>query len=94
MLTPWFPAGIARRLLDDAPVYSTRLGRLVPEARHERAEIGSALGRRDQVPLAVGRGGLVECGIVAVEPFDYVPDGPGAAARAIGYVRGLLEALQ
>jgi sugar phosphate isomerase/epimerase len=32
-------------------------------------------------------------GDVAVEPFDYVPDGPGAAARAIGYVRGVLEAL-
>ena len=32
-------------------------------------------------------------GIVAVEPFDYVPDGMGAAARAIGYLRGLLEGL-
>ena len=29
---------------------------------------------------------------VAVEPFDYVPDGPGCAARAIGYIRGILEA--
>jgi D-psicose/D-tagatose/L-ribulose 3-epimerase len=33
-------------------------------------------------------------GDLAVEPFDYVPDGPGAAARAIGYVRGILEALE
>jgi D-psicose/D-tagatose/L-ribulose 3-epimerase len=32
-------------------------------------------------------------GTVAIEPFDYVPDGPGSAARAIGYVRGILEAL-
>lgn len=31
-------------------------------------------------------------GAVSVEPFDYVPDGPAAAARAIGYIRGLLEA--
>ncbi len=31
-------------------------------------------------------------GIVAVEPFDYVPDGMGCAARAIGYLRGLEEA--
>ncbi|RZL93796.1 MAG: sugar phosphate isomerase/epimerase [Variovorax sp.] len=31
-------------------------------------------------------------GIVAVEPFDYVPDGRGSAARAIGYLRGLEEA--
>jgi D-psicose/D-tagatose/L-ribulose 3-epimerase len=30
-------------------------------------------------------------GIVAVEPFDYVPDGMGSAARAIGYLRGLVE---
>jgi sugar phosphate isomerase/epimerase len=32
-------------------------------------------------------------GIVAVEPFDYVPDGIGSAARAIGYLRGLVEGL-
>lgn len=32
-------------------------------------------------------------GVVAAEPFDYVPDGVGSAARAIGYMRGILEAL-
>ncbi|WP_338665322.1 sugar phosphate isomerase/epimerase family protein [Pararoseomonas sp. SCSIO 73927] len=32
-------------------------------------------------------------GWCAVEPFDYAPDGPAAAARAIGYLRGLEEAL-
>lgn len=32
-------------------------------------------------------------GIVAVEPFDYVPDGPGCAARAIGYLRGIAESI-
>jgi D-psicose/D-tagatose/L-ribulose 3-epimerase len=32
-------------------------------------------------------------GWIAMEPFDYVPDGPGTAAHAIGYVRGILEAL-
>jgi sugar phosphate isomerase/epimerase len=32
-------------------------------------------------------------GVVAVEPFKYVPDGQACAARAIGYVRGILEAL-
>ncbi len=31
-------------------------------------------------------------GAVSIEPFDYIPDGPAAAARAIGYVRGILEA--
>jgi D-psicose/D-tagatose/L-ribulose 3-epimerase len=32
-------------------------------------------------------------GWIAVEPFDYHPDGPACAARAIGYLKGLLEAL-
>lgn len=32
-------------------------------------------------------------GIVAVEPFDYVPDGIGCAARAIGYLKGIVESL-
>lgn len=31
-------------------------------------------------------------GTVAVEPFDYHPDGAASAARAIGYIRGILEA--
>lgn len=30
---------------------------------------------------------------VSVEPFDYVPDGAGAAAFAAGYLRGVREAL-
>jgi D-psicose/D-tagatose/L-ribulose 3-epimerase len=32
-------------------------------------------------------------GSIAVEPFDYSPDGPTAAAFSAGYLRGLLEAL-
>ncbi len=32
-------------------------------------------------------------GTVAVEPFDYSPDGPGVAAFSAGYLRGLREAL-
>ena len=32
-------------------------------------------------------------GVIAVEPFDYAPDGPGAAAFSAGYLRGLLEVL-
>jgi D-psicose/D-tagatose/L-ribulose 3-epimerase len=31
-------------------------------------------------------------GAIAVEPFDYSPDGPGVAAFAAGYLRGLMEA--
>jgi sugar phosphate isomerase/epimerase len=33
-------------------------------------------------------------GWIAMEPFDYQPDGPGCAAHSIGYVRGLLEVLE
>lgn len=33
-------------------------------------------------------------GVVSVEPFKYVPDGQACAARAIGYVKGILEALE
>ena len=32
-------------------------------------------------------------GIIAVEPFDYVPDGPGCAAQAIGYLKGIMQTL-
>ena len=33
-------------------------------------------------------------GDIAVEPFEYVPDGPACAARAAGYIRGLLETIE
>ncbi len=33
-------------------------------------------------------------GIAAIEPFIYEPDGPSCAARQIGYVRGLIEAMK
>ncbi|MBK6006768.1 sugar phosphate isomerase/epimerase [Ramlibacter ginsenosidimutans] len=33
-------------------------------------------------------------GILGVEPFDYVPDGPGCAAHSIGFLRGVLQGLQ
>jgi hypothetical protein len=32
-------------------------------------------------------------GWIAVEPFDYQPDGPTCAARAAGFMRGIMEAL-
>ena len=33
-------------------------------------------------------------GDIAIEPFDYRPDGAGSAAFAAGYVRGLLESIE
>jgi sugar phosphate isomerase/epimerase len=43
-------------------------------------------------PILEALGRLGYDGICSVEPFVYVPDGPGCAARAIGYLQGLLEA--
>lgn len=43
------------------------------------------------VLAALQRGGWSQW--VAVEPFDYVPDGPGCAAWSAGYLRGLQQSL-
>jgi len=32
-------------------------------------------------------------GLCGVEPFEYIPDGPGSAAFAAGYLRGVMESL-
>jgi sugar phosphate isomerase/epimerase len=32
-------------------------------------------------------------GTLAVEPFDYVPDGPGCAAWSLAYLRGVRDGL-
>jgi sugar phosphate isomerase/epimerase len=60
---------------------------------NDRNRRGPGQGEQRFAPLlrALVRHGYA--GDIAVEPFDYVPDGPAAAARAIGYVRGILEAL-
>ena len=60
---------------------------------NDRNRRGPGQGEQRFAPLfsALRRHGYA--GDIAVEPFDYVPDGPGAAARAIGYIRGILEAL-
>ena len=60
---------------------------------NDRNRRGPGQGEQRFAPLfaALLRNGYP--GDVAVEPFDYVPDGPGAAARAVGYIRGILEGL-
>lgn len=61
---------------------------------NDRNRRGPGQGEQRFAPLFAA---LKRCrygGDIAVEPFDYVPDGPGAAARAIGYIRGILEALE
>jgi D-psicose/D-tagatose/L-ribulose 3-epimerase len=60
---------------------------------NDRNRRGPGQGRDHFAPvLAVLIAGGYE-GDIAIEPFDYVPDGAACAARAIGYVRGILEAL-
>jgi sugar phosphate isomerase/epimerase len=52
---------------------------------------GQGADRFAPVLRALQRGGYA--GWIGVEPFDYVPDGPGSAARAIGYIRGVEDGL-
>jgi len=61
---------------------------------NDRNRQGPGQGEQRFAPLfaALKRHGYA--GDIAVEPFDYVPDGPAAAARAIGYLRGILEAIE
>jgi D-psicose/D-tagatose/L-ribulose 3-epimerase len=44
-------------------------------------------------PILAALQGHDYAGICSVEPFVYEPDGPTCAARAIGYVRGVLEGM-
>jgi len=60
---------------------------------NDRNRRGPGQGEQRFAPLFAALKRNKYSGDVAVEPFDYVPDGPSAAARAIGYLRGILEAL-
>jgi sugar phosphate isomerase/epimerase len=61
---------------------------------NDRNRRGPGQGEQRFAPLFAALKRHRYAGDVAVEPFDYVPDGPGAAARAIGYIKGILEALE
>jgi D-psicose/D-tagatose/L-ribulose 3-epimerase len=54
---------------------------------------GPGQGEMQFAPILAGLKRQHYAGTIAVEPFDYSPDGPGAAAFAAGYLRGLHEAL-
>ena len=54
---------------------------------------GPGQGEMKFVPILAASKRHNYAGTIAVEPFDYSPDGPTAAAFSAGYLRGLLEAL-
>ena len=54
---------------------------------------GPGQGDLDFAPIVATLKRLSYDGWIGVEPFDYVPDGPGVAARSIGYIAGLEAAL-
>ena len=80
----------------------------IPELLHKHIGDGSAVhvhfndpnrrgpgqGDLDFAPIVATLGRLAYEGWIGVEPFDYVPDGPGSAARAIGYIAGLRAGLR
>jgi sugar phosphate isomerase/epimerase len=61
---------------------------------NDRNRRGPGQGEQRFAPLFAALRRHNYAGDVAVEPFDYVPDGPAAAARAIGYIRGIIEAAE
>jgi sugar phosphate isomerase/epimerase len=61
---------------------------------NDRNRRGPGQGEQRFAPLVAALRRHAYAGDIAVEPFDYVPDGPAAAARAIGYIRGIIEALE
>ena len=60
---------------------------------NDRNRLGPGQGGQEFAPLFAELRKLGYGGDIAVEPFDYVPDGPASAARAVGYLKGILEAL-
>lgn len=85
--------------LDEAEPVAALLDRWLPSGLiahvqvNDRNQQGPGQGDDSFAPVfaALRRHGYDR--VVAVEPFDYRPDGATSAARAIGYIRGILEAL-
>lgn len=69
-------------------------GHLVHVQLNDRNRRGPGQGEDRFAPILAALARQGYGGWLAMEPFDYVPDGPGCAAWSIGYVRGLLDAAQ
>ena len=60
---------------------------------NDRNRRGPGQGSTDQAPVLRVLRNAGYTGWMAVEPFDYVPDGPGCAAFSAAHVRGIWETL-
>ncbi|HKU09154.1 MAG TPA: sugar phosphate isomerase/epimerase family protein [Bradyrhizobium sp.] len=61
---------------------------------NDRNKRGPGQGTDSFAPLIAALKRLDYRGWIAVEPFEYEPDGAACAARSIGYLQGLIEATQ
>ena len=86
---------VVRGLRPGEPVVSVECGlrgKLAHVQVNDPNRQGPGQGAMRFAPILAALQAVGYDGVLAVEPFDYRPDGPGCAARAIGYLRGLLEA--
>jgi sugar phosphate isomerase/epimerase len=60
---------------------------------NDRNRRGPGQGEDRFAPILAALHATRYAGFAAVEPFDYQPDGPTSAARAIGYLRAIEESL-
>lgn len=83
-------AELARRYMGEGKLAHVQLN----AANRRGPGEGDRPDRRDAIaPLLTALRETGYAGVVAVEPFEYVPDGPACAARAAGYVRGVLDGI-
>jgi sugar phosphate isomerase/epimerase len=66
-------------------------GQLMHVQLNDRNRRGPGQGEDRFAPILAALQRQGYAGWLAMEPFDYVPDGPGCAAHSIAYVRGLLQ---
>lgn len=68
-------------------------GHLAHIQMNDRNRRGPGEGNDTFAPIFRALGESRYSGVLAVEPFVYEPDGRTCAARSIGYIKGILEAL-
>jgi sugar phosphate isomerase/epimerase len=79
------PADVLRRYLSSGHIAHVQL--------NDRNRRGPGQGDTPQAPVLAVLRDAGYTGWMAVEPFDYVPDGPGCAAESARHVHALLRAL-